>query len=91
MSLHDYEASREMGHTDQPFYGLIMAAMRRADDDNLAVLVGAWPEVYDELDRRYNARGGLLPGEHSKDGLLRRLEDGSYEERANPSGRWLPA
>lgn len=45
------------------FYGLVMALMRWADDSNLAKLRSAWPEVYDELRQRYNAPGGLLPGE----------------------------
>ena len=61
MSLHDYDVSRELERADHPFYGLIMAAMRRADTDNLAKLTDAWPEVYAELDARYNAPGGLLP------------------------------
>ncbi len=45
------------------FYTLIMAAMRCADTDNLAKLKDAFPEVYQELVDRYNAPGGLLPGE----------------------------
>ena len=30
MSLYDYKASRELGHSDVPFYALIMAAMRKS-------------------------------------------------------------
>ena len=46
-----------------PFYALVMAAARRADTTNLAKLRRAWPEVVAELETRYNAPGGLLPGE----------------------------
>jgi hypothetical protein len=62
MSLYDYEASRRLP-TDTPFYALIMAAMRRADTANLALLREAWPDVWAELDARYNAPGGVLPGD----------------------------
>ncbi len=61
MTLYDYTVSRELVAEDYPFYGLIMAAMRCADTDNLAKLTNAWPEVYAELDARYNALGGWLP------------------------------
>jgi hypothetical protein len=61
MTLHDYSVSRELERADHPFYGLVMAAMRRADTDNLAKLIYAWPEVYAELDARYNAPGARLP------------------------------
>ena len=47
------------------FYSLIMAAMREADTDNLALLEGAFPETAAELRARYNAPGGFLPGEKS--------------------------
>jgi len=63
VSLYDYSVSGELARADHPFYGLIMAAMRRADTDNLAKLTDAWPEVYAELDARYNAPGGRLPDE----------------------------
>jgi hypothetical protein len=58
MSQHDYSVSRTLGGV--PFYSLIMAAMRGADTANLAKLKAAWPDVWDELQRRYNAPGGLL-------------------------------
>jgi len=63
MSLYDYITSLELGKQDYPFYALIMAAMRRADTDNLAALMASFPEVWEELHKRYNAPGGLLPGE----------------------------
>lgn len=63
MSLHEYETSREIYAKDYPFYSIIMAAMRHADDKNERLLRDAWPEVWEELSARYNARGGLLPDE----------------------------
>ena len=63
MSLHDYEAGAELMMNHPPFYALIQAAMRRADTDDLEKLIRAWPEVWQELQKRYNAPSGLLPGE----------------------------
>lgn len=65
MSRYDYECSKEVSRLSAPFYALIMAAMRQADSTNIVKLRAAWPEVYAELDARYNAPGGLLPGEDS--------------------------
>jgi glycogen debranching enzyme len=59
MSFYDYQASRAVD-ADTPFYALIMAAMRRADSGNLALLREAWPDVWAELEARYNAPGGVL-------------------------------
>jgi hypothetical protein len=56
-----------ISHADPPFYGVIMLAMWRADTPNLARLRGAWPEVYAELQARYNAPAGLL--DTDSDGL----------------------
>lgn len=61
MSLYDYEISQRLSKEDIPFYGLIMAAMRRADTDNIEKLKIAFPEVWDELLRRYHAPAGVLP------------------------------
>lgn len=64
MSLYDYEKSKAIDRDiDPPFYALIMAAMRKADSTNIQLLRAAWPEVYAEFEARYNAPGGLLPGE----------------------------
>lgn len=60
MSLHDYARSRAIANQDEPFYALIMAAMRRADSANLALLQAGWPQVWHELQQRYNAPGGCL-------------------------------
>lgn len=63
MSWHEYQTSKLISAEDYPFYALIMAAMRKADGDNLVKLCRSWPEVWAELDARYNAPGGLLAGE----------------------------
>jgi len=60
MSLYDYQVSKEIVCDDHPFYALIMAAMRKADDVNLEKLRKAFPFVYNELMSRYNAPGGRL-------------------------------
>ena len=63
MSLYDYEASRRIHGDSPPFYALIMAAMRGADSSNTVRLRAAFPDVWDELSARYNAPGGVLPGD----------------------------
>jgi len=60
MSRYEYEKSKTY---DPDFYALIMAAMRQADTFNAEKLRAAWPDVWDELQARYNAPGGYLPGE----------------------------
>ena len=63
MSKFDYLASKKISLDDPPFYAIIMAAMRRADSSNLAKLQRAYPEVWEELQARYNAPGGVLEGD----------------------------
>lgn len=63
MSLQAYEASRKLAVDDHPFYALIMAAMRKADTLNADRLRRAFPEVWDELQARYDAPGGRLEGD----------------------------
>lgn len=63
MSLHEYRASISIAARDEPFYALIMAAMRKADTENTSKLRAAWPEVYDELFARYHSAGGLINNE----------------------------
>jgi hypothetical protein len=65
MSHYDYKVGQQLDLQDVPFYALIQAAMRRADTDNSIALRLAFPDVWDELWARYNAPGGLLPGEVS--------------------------
>lgn len=63
MSLHEYRQALQLSQDDQPFYALIMAAMLKADTINTAKLKAMFPETWVELDRRYHARGGMLPGD----------------------------
>lgn len=63
MSLFDYILSREIEEAAPPFYALIMAAMRRADSNNIVLLRQVFPDVYDELEARYHCPGGKLTGE----------------------------
>jgi hypothetical protein len=70
MSYHEYRASQVLSQQDPPFYALIMAAMRQADTMNVAYLRSAWPEVWEELQARYNAPGGILDGETVRDGVV---------------------
>lgn len=65
MSYYDYKVSQEIAASDPPFYALIMAAARKADTENAALLRQAWPETIMEFATRYHAPGGLLPGESS--------------------------
>jgi hypothetical protein len=63
MPRHDYEQSKQIEMQDFSFRALIMAAMRKADTDNMAKLQRAFPTIYAELDARYHAPGGILPGD----------------------------
>ncbi|HAM34571.1 MAG TPA: hypothetical protein DEB40_03330 [Elusimicrobia bacterium] len=63
MSLYDYKLSKKIWAEDHPFYAVLMAAMRGADNDNIAKLKAAFPETFAELRARYEAPGGILPEE----------------------------
>ena len=60
MSAYDYNLSRQLVMEDPPFYAIIMAAMRKADSNNLEHLIRAFPAVWQELQARYAAPGGVL-------------------------------
>jgi hypothetical protein len=60
MSYFHYQASKKISEGDPPFYALIMAAMRKADTRNTALLRAAWPKVWDDLQARHWAPGGVL-------------------------------
>jgi hypothetical protein len=55
-----YRASIALGKGDPSFYGLIMAAMRKADTRNAELLRRAFPEVWADLQARYLSPGGVL-------------------------------
>ena len=61
MSRYEYELSKTYEPRD--FFALLMAAMRQADTGNASLLRSAFPAVWDELQARYDAPGGVLPGE----------------------------
>lgn len=62
MSLYDFRWSKLLlANEDPPFYGLMMALIRRADTTNLGMIRMCWPEIVEEFERRYNAPGGVLP------------------------------
>lgn len=67
MTYHEYFISKKIEQHDFPFYALIMAAMRKADDVNITKLKLMWPDVHEELYRRYHAPGGFLEGEKKKE------------------------
>lgn len=59
MGLAEYRQSITLAG-DGSFYGLLMAAMRQADTQNLELLKSVFPDVWDELVKRYHAPGGCL-------------------------------
>jgi hypothetical protein len=63
MSWFSYKASQRLMLDCDDFYAFVMAAMRKADSRNLALLTEAFPMVRKELQARYDAPGGYLPGE----------------------------
>jgi hypothetical protein len=65
MTFFDYKQSRHIEAQDYTFYSLIMAAIRKADTDNLAKLEKEWPEVVEEFKRRYNAPGGIIESDET--------------------------
>ena len=58
MSKYDYDISKHIVTMNYPFASLMMAALRQADSKNARVLAKAFPEITDELIKRYNAPGG---------------------------------
>jgi len=67
MSLHAYHVNRKLMVDDPPFYSLIMAAMTKADTDNLVKLKSVFPEVWTELQARYNSVLGVIPADGDVD------------------------
>jgi hypothetical protein len=63
MSLYDYHESKRILEYDPGFYALIMAAMMKGDSVNAMKLKYAFPDIWSELTKRYNAPGGWLEGE----------------------------
>jgi len=89
VSLRDYGISREINAQSdwgEDFYALVMVLMLNADTANQAKLKAAWPEVWVELEQRYNAPRGLLVGETDAEGW-KRTDDGLFD----PAGELIRA
>jgi hypothetical protein len=87
MSLIDYQESQQISAgNDWTFRALIMAAMRKADDQNLAKLESVFPEVLAELRARFNAPGGALNDgefellERQRKRRLEEISDAEFDE-----------
>jgi len=81
MSLDEYRRSVQI--SDTPFKSLIMAAMAKADDQNLAKLKGAWPMVWEELYNRHHAPSGCLTRREMEDLTKAREEARANEDRSD--------
>lgn len=80
MSIIDYTESQKISALgDWTFGALVMAAMRKADTDNLAKLESVFPEKLVELRQRYNAPGGAL-NDQEMEFVMRRYESENVEE-----------
>jgi len=63
MSLYSYRESQKISLEDYSFDALIFAAIRKSDTFNAMALKRAFPELFDEFFKRYNAPGGKLEHE----------------------------
>jgi hypothetical protein len=61
LSLYEYEQSQQISAQGYQFYALLGALIRDADTDNTARLKAAWPDIYESMQRRYNAPMGVVP------------------------------
>ena len=66
--MYDYQAGLRIAMQEEPFYGVLMAAMLQADTDNATLLRRAFPAVWDELRARYRAPGGVLESDRGQHG-----------------------
>jgi hypothetical protein len=71
VSAHDYRVSLGISVQGYSFDSLVFAALRQADTVNAAKIRAAWPELSAEMQERYSAPGGLLPGEPGHDAVMR--------------------
>ena len=63
MSLNHYKEALEITYKNYEFNSIIQAAMRQADTENQIKLQRCWPWLWEDLQARYNAPGGLLKGD----------------------------
>lgn len=71
MSLYDYQKSKEISKLDPPFAAIIMAALRKADDENTIKLRVLWPDICEEMMHRFNAPGGVLKEDMKNEDRIR--------------------
>ena len=72
LNLIDYNIARALYSADLPFSALIAAAGLRADTANTHKLQGMFPELLVDLQKRYDAPGGLIEGDNTSGGELDR-------------------
>lgn len=56
MSKYDYDLSIQISARDEPFYALLFALMRCADDANTEKLKRMWPDKWKEVNQRSMSR-----------------------------------
>jgi len=78
---YDYMCSAHIARDDWPIPALLMAAMRKADADNLTRLIEAFPEVWAE----YQAAAPLATHPNEWDGELRWVESAGPGEGLRPA------
>lgn len=86
MSLHEYRRSLIISVMDEPFYALIMAAMRAADvPTNIGKLQTAFPATYREFIARRKVLLGVLPDKdgHTADEYMLYLTRQRAQEEEN--------
>jgi hypothetical protein len=74
----EYKAARRLALADEPFYGLIAAAMMRADTTNARKLRAAFPDVWEMTQARYDGPMGYVKSD--SDELIRNTA-GEYAEQ----------
>lgn len=92
----EYEGSKGLAGTrdSDDFYTPLMAAMRQADTANAALLKAAFPDVWEELQERYDAPAGLLVGEENEDykrtavGMILKELPESLKPERDPGKPW---
>ena len=82
MSLYDYRKAIELRNDESvSFYSLIMAAILKADTDNMRKLDFSFPYTVNEVHNRYWSPGGELPTDGQERVVITEIDiDSLYEE-----------
>jgi hypothetical protein len=72
VTQQEYNRSRELLAEDVPFAALIMAAIGKANREELKRLERAFPDTFREAEARERTPGAYLPGEYE---ALREVDD----------------